>query len=58
MHYDDRKMFVIYYSKKDQLLGSNLIEDLQFNSAKYKLQVDVVKNIIIDFLNTNEKDEI
>lgn len=58
MHYDDRKMFVLYYSKKDQLLGNNLIENLQFYSVKYELHVDLVKNIIIDFLQKNEKDDI
>ena len=51
-------MFVLYYSKKEQLLGNNLIENLQFYSVKYELHVDFVKNILIDFLQKNEKYKI
>lgn len=58
MHYDDKKMFALYYSKEDQLVGNNLIENLQFHSAKYELQINSVKNALIDFLQKNKKDKI
>ena len=54
MHYEDNKMFILYYTKKDQLLGKNIIENLNFQSGKYEEHVDKVKPILIDFLQRNE----
>lgn len=53
-HYDDQKMFILYYAKKNQLLGENLIENLNFQSIKYEKHVDKVKTMLMDFLQRNE----
>lgn len=45
-----QKMFVLYYAKKNQLLGENLIETLTFQSVKYEKHMDKVKLILMDFL--------
>ena len=54
IHYDDQKMFILYYDKKNQLLGENLIENLNFKSVKYEKHVDKVKYILMCFLKKNE----
>ncbi|MBR2492166.1 MAG: hypothetical protein IKB64_01700 [Paludibacteraceae bacterium] len=58
MHYDDQKIFVLYYSKKNQLLGENLTENLQFYSIKYEKHIEKTKEILISFLQKNEIDKI
>lgn len=54
IHYDDQKMFILYYAKKNQLLGENLIENFNFQSVKYEKHVEKVKLILMDFLQRNE----
>ena len=47
IHYDDRKMFVLYYSTDEQLLGENLVENLEMRFPDYKNQVSIVKTYLI-----------
>ena len=54
MHYEDQKMFVLYYSQRNQLLGENLIENLDFQSTKYEKHVEQVRTILFEFLLRNE----
>ena len=55
IHYDDQKIFILYYDRKNQLLGENLVENLKFQSIRYEKHVDIAKTILMDFLQKNER---
>ena len=54
IHYDDQKMFILYYTKKNQLFGENIIKNLNFQNVKYEKHLDKVKPILMDFLQRNQ----
>lgn len=50
MHYEDKKMYVIYYDDKNLFCGINILENVQLQGDTYKKQLFQVIEIVSDFL--------
>lgn len=46
MHYEDGKMFAILYNSKEQLIGTNLLDNINLEGRKYKEQVQQVREYL------------
>ncbi len=52
MHFDDGRMFVLFYEFKEQIRGESIIGNIKFLSRKYNDQVQTVREIVDQFLQS------
>ena len=52
MHFDDGKMFVLFYKCKEQVRGEPIIGNVNFLSRKYNDQVQIVRELVDKFLQS------
>ena len=50
MHFEDKKIFAVWYENSKQIKGVNILEDVALNGNSYKEQIIQVKNILCDYL--------